>query len=255
MQKTQLFQRNDIDEELIAVVKRLFNQYKYPVFVISGNPDTGKTDTALLLVEIALNANVLDHFASNVDTQGIGETITSFERAEYWFKTVKGRKCFFLDEAGIHVDTRRPLMQINVAIRHLIFVIRKFKGHFIFALQDVRDLDYWKNSELTGAFITKTRCGDQFDASFNTKFGTWYFWDIPKTNIPFNTEDISPFTLKEPLSRPNWILSDPDKAILWAWSVEGKKCSELGIHQQQLNRLVRKFVREVLVTESVRDSA
>lgn len=254
MQKIQLSLRNDIDEELIAVTTRLFNQYKYPVFIISGNPDTGKTDTALLLIEIAVNKNLIDHFASNVDTQGVGETITSFEKAEHWFKTVKGRKCFFLDEAGIHVDTRRPLMQINVAIRHLIFVIRKFKGHFIFALQDVRDLDYWKNSELTGAFIEKTRHGDQFDASFDTKYGKWYFWDMPKTSIPFRTEDISPFTLKEPLSRPNWILSDPDKMILWQWAVENKTCKELKIHPQQLSRLSRKFIKELLITQSERSN-
>jgi len=185
-----------------SFVRRLFSQWKYPVIVICGNPETGKTDTALLLVEIAKNEGILDYFASNIQTYGQGERITSLEETDYWFKNQPGRKCFILDEAGVHDDTRSPLSLLNRNIRHEVFIVRKFKGHFVFVLQEIADLDTWKHSELTGAIIKKKTFQGEFSAVIKSKLyeDLLIVRDIPRTNIHFDTLDIAPFSLEAEIS-------------------------------------------------------
>lgn len=186
---------------LANLVKRLFSQYKYPVIIIYGNPDTGKTDAALKIVEIAKKEGLLDYFASNINTYENGEKITSLQRLDYWFKNQSGRKCFILDEAGIHDDARMPMSRMNREIKNKVFVIRKFKGHIIFVLQELRDIDKWKNSPLTGAFIKKDVVARQYSAFIASPMfpDAIYIGHFPRTDINFDTLDIAPFTLEDEL--------------------------------------------------------
>jgi len=159
---------------------RFFKQYKFPVCIVYGNPDTGKSDTACLLAEIGLAEGVLQCFASNMSTYGRGEKITSLEDVNYWFQHQSGTKLFLLDEAGIADDTRSPLCGLTRKIRHSVFVVRKFQGHWVFILQDVKDLDTWKD-------IAKIRCKWEEDLITVR--------DFPRTSLPFDTLDIAEFAL------------------------------------------------------------
>lgn len=231
------------------IVLPFFSQWKCPICVIYGNPDTGKTDTALLLVEIALNEGVLDIFASNIETYGKGVKITNFEEMDAWFKSVHGKKCYILDEAANVLFSRDALSRLNRALIKEAMLLRKFQSHFIIVIQEIDMLDTFKSSELTGMMIKKLRFGDEFRMKVKTRWDENIFkvTDVPKTAIPFHTLDISPFTLKgDNTIMPEWVLKNEDYKILWEWSVNNKSVSDLGLHPQELNRKVRRFVKNIL---------
>jgi len=249
--------QKEYSDELAQLVRGLFNQWKYPVIIVYGNPDTGKTDGALLLVEIAKDLGVLEHFASNIETYDTGEKIVSLEEVDYWFKHQSGTKCYILDEAGVHDDSRSPLSRMNREIRHEIFVIRKFHGHVIFVLQELEDLDKWKHSELTGAFIKKRTLGNEFIAQIKTRFheDLFIFRDIPRTTIPFNTLDIAMFTLERQIDEGKVKLKGLPYRVAQLYGMSGnmsfvakelEKDTGKLLKHMQLKRMLQQFCREQL---------
>jgi len=72
-------------------------------------------------------------------------------------------------------------------------------------------------------------------------------YDLPKTTVEFDTWDSAPFTEHSPNSRPQF--KDKDLEILWKWS-HGHTIKALGVHAMKLNRITRKFVREVMERDS-----
>ncbi|MEM2146270.1 MAG: hypothetical protein QW279_12980, partial [Candidatus Jordarchaeaceae archaeon] len=249
--------QSNYSRELAELVCTFFKQWKYPVCVIYGNPDTGKTDTALLFAEIAKNENVLDYFASNINTYGSGERITSLDRLDYWFKNQVGRKLFILDEAGVHDDSRNPLSQMNKRIRHEIFIIRKFKGHVIFILQELEDLDKWKNSELTGMMIKKQVFDGEYVAKIKCKWmeELTVVRDFPKTNIRYDTLDISPFTLEEELSESDLQLKGIPNQVAYLYCKTGnfaviaktlKDQTGKDWKREEVKRALQQYLRQTL---------
>ena len=247
----------EYSQELADLVRRFFNQWKYPVIVIYGNPETGKTDTALLFFEIATDLGVLDFFGSNIETYDRGKKITSLEEVDYWFKHQSGRKSFGLDEAGVHDDSRNPLSRMNKEIRHEVFVVRKFKGHMIFILQEIEDLDKWKHSELTGMFIKKKTYGEEFIAQIKTRWDSdiIIIRDMPKTTISFNTYDVAPFTLEKQIDEGKVKLEGLPFRVAQLYGVSGnlsyvakeieQDTGKLFKHMQ-LKRMLMQFCREQL---------
>jgi len=250
-------QKPQYSKELAEIFKRFFMQWKYPVMVIYGNPDTGKTNTALLCVEIGLSEGVLDYFASNIQTYGKGERITSLEDVDFWFKNQTGRKCFILDEAGIHDDSRSPLSLMQRRIRHEVFVIRKFRGHVIFVLQELEDIDKWKHSELTGMLIKKETIGNEYLAKIKAKWmeDLIVVRDIPSTTIPFDTLDIAPFTLEREIDDAEVELKGLPYQVAYLYAKHGnmsiitrelKEKTKKEWKFQQVKRLLQKYLREQL---------
>jgi hypothetical protein len=233
--------QKEYSEDLAFLVRRLFNQWKYPVIVVYGNPETGKTDFALLMVEIAKDLGVLDSFASNINTYDTGETITSLEEENYWFEHQAGTKCMVLDEAGVHDDSRSPLSRLNREIRHGVFIIRKFKGHKIFILQELEDLDKWKHSELTGAFVKKKTFENEFIASIKTRWDAdlYVFRDIPKTTIPYNTLDVAPYTLERQIGDREVSLKGLPYEIAFRYA----KCGNLSVVAKELEPKLGKLLK------------
>ncbi len=66
---------------------------------------------------------------------------------------------------------------------------------------------------------------------------------IPATSIKFDEWDIAPFREHSALKTPKF--KDKDLELLWKWS-PGATAKELGLFHMQVNRLVRKFVKETL---------
>jgi hypothetical protein len=192
-------------QDLADIFRRFFNQYKYPVGVIYGNPDTGKSDTAVLAAEIGLREGYLDYFASNMKTQD-GTKITSLEEVKHWHRNQPGRKLYILDESAINVDARNPFSKQNRGVRHEIFIARKFKVHWFFILQEIKDVDTWKNSELTGMIIKKGTYGGETGQNYKAMFRLKWeedlvpFYDFPRTSLYFDTMDIAEFTLNKQLN-------------------------------------------------------
>lgn len=201
LETKQILLKPNYSDEVAEVFCRFLTQYKYPVCVIVGNPDTGKTDTGCLIAEVGKNEGVLDYFASNLSTGGSGKKITSLDDVKYWHRHQTGKKLYILDEAGINDENRSPLSKLNKEIRHEVFIARKFFTHWIFILQEMKDLDNWKDSNLTGLIIKK-KCYDcDFQAVFKFKGeeDLLYFDEFPRTTIPFDTLDIGIFTLERQL--------------------------------------------------------
>lgn len=242
---------------LAGIVNHFFNQYKYPVCVIYGNPDTGKSDTACLITEIGLNEGVLNYFASNMSTYGRGEKIVSLEDVNYWFQHQNGKKLFILDEAGIHDDTRSPLSGLTRKIRHSVFVVRKFSGHWVFILQDVKDLDTWKDSELTGMIIKKQCYGNEFVAKIKCKWCEDLITvrDFPRATLPFDTLDIAPFTLDRQLNDEDVELKGIPSQVAYLYSTSGnfsvicktlKEKTGKDWKPMQVKRALQQYVRQTL---------
>lgn len=195
---------------LAELLKPFFHQAKYPVAIIYGNPDTGKTDTACLLAEIGIKEGWIDYFAANFDTGGVGQKITSLADVKWWHRNQVGRKLYLLDEAGIHESNRNPLSRLNKEIRNEIFIARKFKVKWIFMLQELKDIDNWKDSSLTGLIIKKNTIGGVNGTKEFTALVKWKndpdltpVYKFPRTIIPYNTLDTAPFTLERSDTTPN----------------------------------------------------
>lgn len=189
---------SEYSKELAELFCEFLNQWEYPVAIIYGNPNCGKTDTGFLIAEIGLKEGALNYFASNMSTHNVGQQITSLEEVKYWHRHQTGKKLFILDEAGVNDDNRSPLSKQNREIRHEIFRARHFDVHWIFILQELKDLDNWKNSKLTGLKIEKSRYGNSFDALIG---GNWIggevqpIYDFPRTSIKFYPKECGEFTL------------------------------------------------------------
>jgi hypothetical protein len=242
---------------LASIITRFLSQYKYPVCVIYGNPDTGKSDTACLIAEIGLNEGFLDYFASNMSTYGRGEKITSLEDVNYWFQHQNGKKLFILDEAGIHDDTRSPLSGLTRKIRHSVFLVRKFSGHWVFILQDVKDLDTWKDSPLTGMIIKKKRFGDDFAAVIQTKLYNDQITvnDFPKATLQFDTLDVAPFTLDREISDADVALKGIPSQVAYLYGTTGnfsvicktlKEQTGKDWKPMQVKRALQQYVKQTL---------
>ena len=247
---------------LAHLVCKFFDQAKYPVCVIYGNPDTGKTDAAVLLAEIGLTEKSLDYFSSNINTYGHGEKITSLEDVNYWFAHQVGNKLFILDEAGIHDDTRSPLSIMTRKIRHNIFIARKFKGHWAFILQDIKDLDTWKDSPLTGMIIKKQCFGSEFVAKIKCKWNEDLITvrDFPRATLPFDTLDVAPFTMDRQLDDEELELKGTPNQVAYLYAKTGNFsviCKSLKEKDgkewkpMQVKRALQQYIRQTLRVHEV----
>ena len=176
------------------VILDFLTQWKYPVCVIYGNPDTGKSDTGVLIAEVGIKEGALDFFASNMKTKE-GQKITSLAEVKHWHRKESGRKLYILDEAGINDDARNPMSKVNREIRHEIFIARKFKVHWVFIVQELKDVDTWKSSSLTGLMIEKDMANKNYYADMKLRWDeATPFFEFPRTAFYYDTLDIAPFS-------------------------------------------------------------
>jgi len=221
-----------------------------PVMVlIAGEWKTGKTDFALLIAERLLTLNVVRKVASNIETHDSRiDFINSLEKLRYWLHMDRLRKLYIMDEAGVHFPRRTPMKTKNVQALQLLPEVSKAHAKLIIVTQDPDTIDsqFLNPVFLKGLFVKDSlKFGRLISNIFQEviKLG-----DIPPTSIKFDPYKIAPFTLSEPFTVPEWAMKDDNYKLLWEYCVNHKSVKVLGVHPMKLNRAVRSFIKNVLLS-------
>jgi len=251
-------QQEQILTEFEKEILRLFRRLSVCILIM-GRRDSGKTDTSFLIAEILAKHNRVKYFATNVKVTESPfqiDHITNLEDLRFWCKNLPGRKLFIFDEAGKSLRRRTPMSSLNIKLLDQLQILRKFKLSLILIAPDPKYIDTAAlGSDILDAIIIKNpyqlediEAGRKV-ALYEDLFGERVieFHDFPPTNVRFDTWDVAPFTEKAPTATPKF--KDRDLQILWEWS-HGKTAKELGLHFMQINRLVRKFIKEVMERET-----
>ena len=185
------------------VYRKLFF-YSAPVFLITGKPDSGKTDFALWLAQKGLDWNFIDLCASNIPSKDNRFVqLTSLRSLERWLSLFKQkRKMFILDEADKCMTNLDVVSRLSKQFRvPMAFQIRKFHAKLILIYHRLRDVpELYLDKNVTIAFIHKASKKIAYvksDLLFpligrpNLKIK-----QVPRTKISFNTYGVGNFTLE-----------------------------------------------------------
>lgn len=227
--------------------------------LIGGNWKTGKTDFSLMLAETLLKTPhpkdsdrpIIHRIVSNIEVDHEAfDYVSSYQGMKYWCHRNKNiRTLAIVDEANVHFTKRRAVSRANVNMIRLFPELSKTRTRLIMIGQELAttDSEFLNETWLRGVWIKlkqkKVRLISPLIPELKRTFN-----DVPKTTIDFDPYAIAPFTEK-PTGSGYKIFEDDEKQLLWRWSND-TPCRELGIHQWQLNRIVRKFVRTVLEPEA-----
>jgi len=233
----------------------LFKLFNLPssMILIVGDWKTGKTDFALLIAERLLELNIVSKIASNIYTKDDRIIfISDLPTLRSWLHGDKTRKLYIFDEVGMHLHKRRSMSRKNIAFMTILPEISKARARLICIMQNPESIDkelispVWckgliiKDNLYKAKFISELFPGDQKVFEFNP---------VPKTTIPFDPYAIAPFELSSPKDIPDYIKKQ-HLEILWEWAVNNKTIHKLGLHPMQLHRIVKRFVKQVLETQS-----
>ena len=229
------------------ILKRIFS---IPVMaLVVGDWKTGKTDFALLIAERLLELGIVKKVASNIETKDPRiEFVSSLEKLKHWLYMDKMRKLYILDEAGVHIPRRTPMKEKNVKAIQLLPEISKAHAKLIIVTQDPDGIDsqflnpVWLKAMFVKDSLKNARLISDF---FET---TIILRDIPPTTIKFDPYAIAPFTLNESIKIPEWIMKDDTYKLLWEYAVNNKTMEQLNVHRMQMNRLIRRFIKDVLMS-------
>ena len=231
----------------VKLILHLFKRQTSNYYIVYGRRGSGKTDFALLIAEIT--KSVFKAVATNVKiykTPFEIERITNLDDLKAWSRRFPGRKLYLLDEIGKSISRRRPMSKINIDMINELQVIRKHKLSLIATTIDetCTDSSVIQPSHVDGVF-TKPNFKNPKIAYFNDYLGnkSLPLTNLPRTSIHFDTWDSAPFTIHGEIKKPAFKSEQLSK--LWDWS-QGATYKEIGWHPQQLNRVVRKFVKEAM---------
>ena len=210
----------------------------------------GKTDMALAIGELLLNAGAVIEVGTNIRVNGAPgfRHITNVMELKKWLKEVKGPKLFILDEAGIHLDARNPLSKLNREIRHIAMLLRKHRAKLILVSQRAKDIESaFRDTDIWLATIKKI---SKKRAEVITNPGNMVFeiTGIRRTCIKYDTYDVAPFFLEpELVANPDGPMPPEEKvAYLYA---QGKSLREigreLGVRHQTAMEMLRRFLRQI----------
>ncbi|MDH7607701.1 MAG: hypothetical protein QHH12_08130 [Candidatus Bathyarchaeota archaeon] len=246
---TQLEQLSD---EFIDLITHLFKRGTSAFLIIFGRRETGKTDFGLLIAEILYNEGLIQNVATNIKIYNSPfeiKHITNLDDLKLWCRETHGKKLFIFDEFGKAFRRRTPMASLNVKLIDEFQILRKYKLSTVAVTVDEKYIDQTAlgSDVLDGIFI-KTDYKNPKVALYldNLEYFRKRITGIPRTSIDFDTWDVAPFKEHGPKAKPAF--KDRDLEICWEWS-HGKTIKDLGLHNQQLNRIVRKFVKEVMERE------
>lgn len=245
-------------KSLIDFIKYLFNRQTSTFLTVLGRRETGKTNWALIILEILYYSLGFKHFATNIDILndcGIGILhIDNLDALKEWCKTKRGRKLFIFDEIGRTVKRRSPMSSLNVKLISELQILRKYKLSIIACTIDAKYVDnaILGSDILDGSFVKPYR----FDnPRKNQRIALYHdllknvnktIDSIPPTTIDFDTWGTAIFTEHGPLQKP--MFKDGDKSKLYDWA-HGKTIKELKLSRTQFHRINKKFIKTTLEKE------
>lgn len=224
-----------------SMLKLLF---KDPCLVLMiGNWRQGKTDTSLLIANLALKWKIIDKVGSNIWTFEHPDVsyITNLPRMKRWLHADKFTKLFIFDEAMTHLPSREAMSKKNVSMMKLFTELSKAHGRMIFCSQSDKVDSSIKDQAFLRAVMFK-HSRKKMSVSSNL-FPPLTFRSIPRSPIRFDKDRLAEFSEKESLTYSD--LSVEYKVALSY--VEGKSfgsiSKEFGLHKEEVRRTVKKVLR------------
>lgn len=160
----------------LAIMRRPF-QIPAAVIYIEGRMGVGKTDFALRLIEANLNKTI-DFVITNIKCSHPQIFFVKRTSEISYYLSEPGKKIVLIDEAGIILDSRRSMRELNVKFKGLVRLIRKKHGHLAVISQAYRDVDI-AIKELLSTRIIKT----SLKAAKFVFLNPWWRTPVVLTNI------------------------------------------------------------------------
>jgi len=232
-----------------SFITRLFTRGTSAFLIILGRRETGKTDFALLIAEILYNAGIIKNVATNIKIYKSPFPITHIDNLDdlrFWCKDTRGKKLFLFDEYGKVMRRRTPMSRLNIKLIDDLQVLRKFKLSTVAITVNEKYIDnaVLGTDILDGYFFKPNYKNPKLALYFDyLENHTQTLTGIPRTSIAFDTWDVAAFKEHGIVVKPEFKEKDID--ILWDWS-HGLTYKDLNVHPMKINRLTKKFVKEVL---------
>lgn len=241
-----------LSNEFTGLIRHLFIRGTSAFIIIFGRRETGKTDFSLLISEVVYDENIIKNVATNIKIYNSPfeiRHITNLDDLRLWCRETQGKKLFIFDEFGKAFRRRTPMARLNVKLIDDFQVLRKYKLSTIAITVDEKYIDNVAlGSDILDAVFFKPNYQNPRIAIYmdNLEYTRKTINNIPRTSIDFDTWDVAPFKEHGVKAKPAF--KDYDLDVLWDWS-HGMTVKALGMHPQQINRLTRKFIKEVLERE------
>jgi len=238
------------DPGFLDAIQRMFRGTA--VVIISGIWQSGKTDIALLIALLLKRMGVVQRIATNIEVEHPDiEYIYSIAELRKWLKSDSSEKIYILDEAGEHAFLRDAATKLNKALGKLMPQLSKGHGRIVLVTQTPELMDYilqlktWVRGRIykpSDVNLGETRImsdrvpGGVMDCqvpSVRKVFG-----------VNFNRYGSAPLVLEEE-NEKQVEFKDEDLNTLQRWAA-GESYKTLGMHPQEMNRLLRKIAKKYL---------
>jgi hypothetical protein len=239
---------NDIYDLYEYIFTRQMSNYTYYL----GVRESGKTDNCLYGHEIIHELKPKWLHGANITISKSPfpiEHITDLETLTRWCSLNKHiPKVFSIDEVGRNFPKWEWYKKKHIQLIGKLQVLRKYRLHVNMITQytDVVSKGLMHPILIDGYFqkySPEHKDRARYNDLYNPQFEPISFNKISRTAIKFGSYDVAPFTEKPIITKE--MFPTETLKLLWEWS-NGSTSQKLGIHRMELNRLVRKYVKDQL---------
>ena len=161
--------------------------------VITGRPDTGKTDIATRIAQVGINSGltVVSNIAAATDWVAVSKASSLIKAL---VSDTKPKLCL-LDEMGVSMARKQAMSNRNISLEKLCRVIRKFRASLIVIIQERSTIPPLIDSFSTMRIHkeTRTRC-EVMISNKECKLDNT-LTHVPKSTLVFDTNDIAPLDM------------------------------------------------------------
>jgi hypothetical protein len=237
--------------EFENLIRYLFTRQTSTYLLSFGRRETGKTNDGFVIMEILKKWKICNNFATNVKIHNTPfqiDHIDNMNDLTYWCETIPGTKFYMCDEFGKAFKRRAPMSKLTLELLDKFQILRKYKLHFhgITIIPELID-SMGLNPQFLDGYFQKTDFKNYHYGYYKDLIEPCVLelYDHPKTTINFDTWDIAPFTLRPKLDKTP-LFKDRDLKLLYLFAIENKTYRKLGVHPQEMQRIIKKFIKENL---------